>query len=75
LFILLLLGLGGQSLPGEPPANKVHEHDANLFEIVSPCLLYAQVGVETSVTSGARQGLVIFERDVPACLRVLITLG
>jgi hypothetical protein len=46
LLVLFLLGLGRESLPRERPSDKVHEHYANLFEVISSSLLDAEMSVE-----------------------------
>ena len=43
LFILFLLSLGGQTLPGEAATAEVHEHEAEGLKIVSPRLLYLNI--------------------------------
>jgi len=42
-FVLLLLGVGYESLPGEAAANKVHENIAQAFQIVASALFNANV--------------------------------
>lgn len=53
LLILLLFGLGRQPLPRQLTANEVHEHNANLLQVVPPGLLNAQVSVQGGVASCA----------------------
>lgn len=58
LFVLLLLVGRLQALPGQFRAQKVHEAIAEGFQIVSPRLFDAQVGVDRSVARSTRQVLV-----------------
>ena len=75
LFVLLLFCLGRQALPGQSTLDKVHQHHADLFQVVPSGLLDAHMSVETGVSSSACQLLVVFVADVAARARVLIPLG
>jgi hypothetical protein len=75
LLVLLFLGLGWQPLPRQVASQEVHEHDANLLQVVPPRLLNAQVRVQTGVPGRACERLVVFEGDVAPSLGVLVALG
>ena len=53
-----------ESLPGQTAAVEVHEDVAERLHVVSPTLLYAQVGVDAGVAGCPRQVLVLPVRDV-----------
>jgi len=75
LLILFLLTLSWEPLPREPAPNEVHQHDANLLQVVPPCLFNTQVGIETRIPCRTRERLAIFERNVSARLWVFVTLS
>lgn len=64
LLVALLEGVGLEALPGEGPAEEVHEHVTKSLQVVSAGLLLAHVCVDGHVASRARQGLVLPVRDV-----------
>merc|ERR1719221_742402 len=49
LLILLLLRVGFQALPGQAPANEVHENVADCLQIIAPALLDSKVCVDTGI--------------------------
>lgn len=59
LLVALLERVGFEALPGEGTAQEVHEHVADGFEVVSPGLLLAHVGVYAHVSGRSGQGLVL----------------
>jgi hypothetical protein len=62
LLVLLLLGGGLQSLPGEGAPVEVHEDVAQGLHVVSPALFDSQMGVDRGVAGRPGQILVLSNR-------------
>lgn len=74
LLILLLIGGCFQALPWESTSQKVHEHMAQCFEVVSSRLLTSKMCIDGHVSSGAREGFAFPVRNVLFRLGVSILL-
>jgi len=71
LLVLLLLGGGLQSLPGEGASVEVHEDVAQGLHVVSPALFDSQMGVDRGVAGRPGQILVLSKRkesNLCACI-------
>ncbi|KAJ8577597.1 hypothetical protein ON010_g1609 [Phytophthora cinnamomi] len=75
LLVLLLLGVGLESLPRQAAADEVHVHVAQGLEVVTTALLNAHVRVDGGVTRRAREVLVLTVGDVLVRLGVAVLLG
>ena len=53
LLILLVFSFSRQPLPRQSAFDKVHEHNADLLQVISPRLFDAQVGIETRISGSA----------------------
>ena len=73
--VLLLLGGSLQTLPGQRTTAEVEHHVTKRLHVVTTGLLDTQVGVDTGVTSGTSQVLVLTVRDVEVSLGVTVLLG
>ena len=73
--VLLLLGCGLETLPGERAAEEVHEDVSERFEVIAARLLNTQVSVDGGVASSTGQVLVLSVGDVKVGLRVPVLLG
>lgn len=74
LFILLLFCLRWKPLPRKVSANKVHQHYADLFQIIPAGLLNPQVSIQARISGSPRETLTISKWYVPAGFRVLVPL-
>ena len=74
-LVLLFLGVGLESLPGERPADKVHENIAEGFQIVPTALLNANVGVDRCITGRSGKILVLAVRNVLVGTGIAVLLG
>lgn len=63
-LVALLEGVRLEALPGEGPAEEVHEHVTESLQVISTGLLLAHVCVDGHVASRACEGLVLPIRDV-----------
>jgi len=75
LLVLLLVGRRLESLPGQAPAQEVHEDVSERLEVVAPRLLAPEVRVDAHVARRARQALALAVRDVLLRLGVAVLLG
>ena len=73
--VLLLLGSGLETLPGERATEEVHENVSERFEIIAASLLDTQVSVDGGVASSASQILVLSVGNVKVGLWVSVLLG
>lgn len=73
--VLLLLSGSLQALPGQGATAEVEHNVAQGFHVVTAGLLNTQVSVDTGVTSGTGQVLVLTVRDVEVSLGVTVLLG
>ena len=62
-------------MPRQSTFEKVEEDEADGLEVIAPALLNAEMCIDTSVASRARQGLIVFVWDVLSCLWIAISLG
>ena len=75
LLIFFFFGLSWQPLPRQRSFDEVHEHHADLFQVIASCLLDAHVRVKTCIPRRARQLFVVLVADVTTGSRVLIALS
>lgn len=75
LLVLLLVRRGFQSLPWETSSQEVHENVTQSFQVISPGLLPAQMGVDTHVAGCTRQRFSLTIRDMLLGLWITILLG
>lgn len=73
--VLLLLSGSLEALPGQRAAAEVEHHVTKGLHIVTTRLLDTQVGIDTGVTSGTGQVLVLTVRNVEVSLGVTVLLG
>ena len=73
--VLLLLGSGLETLPGERATEEVHQDIGERFEVIAARLLNAQVSIDGGVASSTGQVLVLSVGDVKVGLRVPVLLG
>lgn len=74
-IVLLLLGGGLQTLPGEGATAEIKHDIAQRLHIVTTGLLNTQVSVDTGITSGTSEVLVLTVGDVEVGLGVTVFLG
>ena len=74
-IVLLLLGGGLETLPGERATEEVHENVSERFKIIAARLLNTQVSIDGGVASGTSQVLVLSVGDMKVGLRVPVLLG
>lgn len=73
--VLLLLGGGLETLPGEGTTEEIHEDVGEGFEIVATGLLNTQMSVDGRVAGGAGQILIFPVRNVKVGLGISVLLG
>lgn len=74
-FVLLLLGLGMESLPGQGTAAEIHQHIPQSLQVVPATLLYSQVRAYARIACRPRQTFLISAFDVLAGLGVDESFG
>ena len=74
-IVLLFLGSGLETLPGERTTEEIHENVSERFEIVAASLLNTKVSVDGGVTGSAGEVLVLPVGNVKMGLRVSVLLG
>lgn len=75
LLVLLLVRRGFQPLPWQTSSQEVHENVTQSFQVISPGLLPAQVGVDTHVAGCTGQRLSLTIRDVLLRFWITVLLG
>jgi hypothetical protein len=72
--VFLLLGRSPQTLPWELTTKEVEKDISQRLKIITSCLLNTKMGIDTSVTSGTSEVLVLSIGDVEMRLRVTVFL-
>ena len=73
--VFLLLGGSLESLPGKGSTAEIEHHVTKGFHVITTRLLHAKVRVDTSITSGTGQVLVLSVGNVEMGLGITILLG
>ena len=73
--VLLLLGLGLETLPGEGAAEEVEEDVADGLEVIAAALLDTKVSADGAVAGGTGEVLALLVGDVLVGLGVAVLLG
>ena len=74
-LVLLLLGIGLESLPGKRSPDEIHEDIAEGFEVVAAALFDAHVRVDRRVARRSSQILVLAVWDMLVRPRIAVLLG
>ena len=73
LLIFLFFSFSRKTLPRQLASDEIHQDNSNLLQIISPCLLNTQVGIQTCISSSSSQRFIVFKTYMSACFRIFIS--
>ncbi len=74
-FVFLLLCVSLEALPRKASTDKVHKNVSKALKIIPAALFYANMSIDTCITSCPREVLVIAVRNMLVTSRIAVLLG